>query len=222
MKHLKYLIFSLVIFLLLQVSSCREKGCEAIKKAPQEFLDYWYFPEGSWWVYQNQDGEIDTVKCFENKIEHDYDFFPCVFQYLSAVKHSNKKYFYQKDYPQYSGHNFQGLNFGKGNCQLRVLSFNDYYSFSTILNFPFKIGDILVHGEINDEIRIKKIADSNSIEINNTMYYNSIHILQTVEGNINIPEIFAENIWLSKNTGLIKVTYFNGEYWELINHFINK
>ena len=56
-----FLLFACI--LVICTSSCK-KECKEITKLPRNFLKYWYFDEGSWWVYKLKDSlnVFDTVK----------------------------------------------------------------------------------------------------------------------------------------------------------------
>ena len=96
----------LVLPFLALVGSCNKHPagteCPQITQAPQAFLDYWYFPEGSQWVYRLQ-GSIptvyDTVRVAYARESHQTNRSPgdplaaCVQAYQVSLTHSNHRYF---------------------------------------------------------------------------------------------------------------------------------
>ena len=88
----------------LQCEKDENEACTEIKQAPQEFLNCWYFPEGSWWEYQLKDsgGVYDKVTVIYQHEEYyepnsaDVNHFgvkPCVKYYQTTWQHSNEKYY---------------------------------------------------------------------------------------------------------------------------------
>ena len=67
----------LIIFLLgMLVYACKEKPtpkpevCDVVTEAPEDFLNYFFYPEGSYWVYRQDSagGLIDTLKIVRSRI----------------------------------------------------------------------------------------------------------------------------------------------------------
>ena len=51
----------------------------------QEFKDYVLFPEGSWWVYENQYGQIDSINLYsqDTEIKDGKDDYPYNFEWVN-------------------------------------------------------------------------------------------------------------------------------------------
>ena len=70
MKQPNLLKLSLLAFLAMILVACPKKNkcnpdCDTVVDAPKEFLDYWFFNTGSYWVYKLADTSatiLDTVK----------------------------------------------------------------------------------------------------------------------------------------------------------------
>lgn len=54
----KFLLLGMLILNLL-ICSC-SKNCKSYM-VPSDFKQYFFYPEGSWWVYKNQSGVYDTL-----------------------------------------------------------------------------------------------------------------------------------------------------------------
>ena len=65
-------VFFIVALFFVMLSSCKkDKTCDSIKSSPQEALDYWFFGEDSYWVYQKKGTEeLDTLKTTLHKKEY--------------------------------------------------------------------------------------------------------------------------------------------------------
>ena len=104
----------------LLTGSCQKTGrtepanCPQVQQAPAAFLAYWYFPKGSYWVYQkrgSQPIEVDTVTVIGTEVrvfqpgQTTYGLPTCTELYDLACWHSNRRAF-----PGYSSNNgFRGL-----------------------------------------------------------------------------------------------------------------
>jgi len=76
MKTTKLLLLLTISSIMVMQSCKKNKACEVVQAAPQDFLDYWYFGDNSYWVYQKVGtNEIDTLKVFG---KHEKFYAPCV------------------------------------------------------------------------------------------------------------------------------------------------
>ena len=198
--------------------------CEQVIQAPQEFLDYWFFPEGSWWVYQNQNGEIDTAICtrsdsFFYQLNDHHGVPPyCKWIYQSLLKHSNDTYFRKKH--QEDIQELYSVNSLDNKCFLIVTSYSWYLPYGALLVYPFKISDTIDYKKFSWGKQFNYISDTSSIEVNKIVFNHVIHVIKYREGVL--PEIFLNEIWFSKYIGIVKMSFANGNYWELIDYKINK
>ncbi|GAA4039367.1 hypothetical protein GCM10022409_26250 [Hymenobacter glaciei] len=99
--------FLALVALLLTGSGCRKtpaapSECAQVQRAPAAFLAYWYFPKGSYWVYQkrgSQPVEVDTVTVIGTEVRvfrpgaNTYGLPTCTELYELACWHSNRRYF---------------------------------------------------------------------------------------------------------------------------------
>ena len=107
MKRFPLLCLALSAALLLLGSGCRKTPaepaqCAQVQRAPAAFLAYWYFPKGSYWVYQkrgSQPVEVDTVTVIGTEVRvlqpgaTTYGLPTCTELYDLACWHSNRRYF---------------------------------------------------------------------------------------------------------------------------------
>ncbi|WP_035557475.1 hypothetical protein [Hymenobacter sp. IS2118] len=119
MKRLSYFLHLLLLTVLTSASSCDKNSpppaeCPQVRRAPAEFLAYWYFPTGSYWVYHKRGAnpaEVDTVTVIGTEVRvfqpgfNTYGLPTCTELYDYALQHSNRRYF-----PGTSSNNgFRGL-----------------------------------------------------------------------------------------------------------------
>ena len=104
---MKALLLSLTAAMLL-AGGCKKTGdaapaeCAQVSRAPATFLAYWYFPKGSYWVYQKRGSnpvEVDTVTVIYTEVRvfrpgaTTYGLPTCTELYDCALWHSNRRYF---------------------------------------------------------------------------------------------------------------------------------
>ncbi|MBT4727910.1 MAG: hypothetical protein HN691_17540 [Bacteroidetes bacterium] len=162
----------------------------------QEFLDYWYFQEGSWWVYKRTDtiAEIyDTATVTENWkrfIFSKYAMPYSIERYYMDVYHSSK--YLAKD----------GQNINYESNQQGMLSVNYGGGYLGSRNFFWWPLEFTYVGSTT-------MIDSIAINTISGTYYNIAHIRS-----------FKGYYWISKNFGLVKLNSYDGETWELISHHL--
>lgn len=215
-----------IVFILLyfafQLPSCGNyfsDECDNILEAPQEFLDYWYFPDGSWWVYQINDTIIDTVTISTSIKHFDKDDLTdingsCVYIYNASFRHSNQLLF-----PGNSNtHDFYSVYL---NNHWLLGSYPRYYwNFDFFFIYPLTVGQTISYQQIGVDTTHTLIKDKNSIEILGEKYDSIIHVYYF--DTKNVENRIKKNIWIAKNIGIVKVNYYNDERIELLDYFINK
>lgn len=218
MKNSK--IFFLFIFTLLFIGSfsCKkEKKCAPIPDLPQDFLDYWFFPKDSWWVYQLKDSTLIDTLTVKNTYVDFKDISiegppECVKTYNIFLTHSADIY---KD--------SSVIHFASwyGNDQLIGLGVSPDPLFAGLsgvpffVYYPFELGDT-IHYYKEDFILKNK-------DPLNTPYGNIIdviHIVSISYVNNTIKE--GSEIWFAKNIGIVKYIPPNKDKWELLDYKINK
>jgi hypothetical protein len=161
-----------------------------------EFLDYWYFEEGSWWIYKRTDtvAEIyDTaiVTRTWNQFIFSKYFQPyCIERYYMDVYHTS----------EYLAKDGQNINYESN--QQGVLSVNyggGYLGGTNFFWWPLEF----------KSVGYNTMIDTIAININPGTYSNVVHIRST-----------GGYYWISKNFGLVKLNSYDGETWELISHHL--
>lgn len=223
---LYYLVFALLLF-----NSCNKdkvEGCKELAKAPQEFLDYWHFPNGSMWVYKLDSSEdiYDTVIVEFSRAEKgitDYDGGPnegCEMVYLTRLIHSDTIFHtHPKGAPDfYKSHSDFRTFYGKSTGSWSLYDNGGdgkYLMAGTLFWYPFKEGEI-AKGNSTD-IKFNGLITFSSDKfgaIDNTIFLSS-NI--TPSHSKHFKEMF-----IAKNIGIMKLKYTNGETWELVDYKIKK
>ena len=235
MKNIKSIFFinSLLLFGL-SLQNC-DKDCDAncteIKEAPKEFLDYWYFPKGSWRVYQLEDSTQDVFdtltiprssRFFETTIDgcssQNRKYPPCISRYELYLLHSNNDYFPGNGIPTsvWDGVGWEALyceyNPNNGKWYLgQSAGTSKLHSYQVFVLYPFDTLHTYSYGG-------KLCGLDESYEFQGEEYISfSVckQIDQVGDGLIYQKMTFAQGI------GLVSITYDNEETWNLIDYQIN-
>lgn len=209
-------IFLFLIFSCLG-SSCKKEpsDCKTVISAPKEFLNYWHFPVGSWWVYQLKDSSprvYDTIRVTSQTSEYGAmtGQRACLMRYNSVYYHSNKIYF------PYDSRNLEP-GFEVFFSQQEETT-NEWYlqwgfnsgrsSIGTFFKYPF---------QLNEQVSVgRSIIDTLQVITPNFNFFNSVHISVS-----DLPDTAKKShIFITKNVGISKLIYSNDETWELINYSI--
>jgi len=122
-----------------------------------------------------------------------------------------------------SSHKIQGVSSNNGIFwNLLASNNNNLYHFGYFFKYPFNIGDTIDYINISGEgIQVTLIEDTCSLQIGNKKFINSVIRIRSFD-EIKPHNKRREYIWISKDAGIIKIQYFFGAYWELIDYKINK
>jgi hypothetical protein len=213
--------FALLAFALF-FSSCQE---DIVKCGPEyiaatDFTAYWRFPTGSNWIYK-LDTSVDIYDTVTgaNRIfygNYNPDGGPCDFRiYQQFLQHSNLKYFIPSD--TVTNSSVEMLFSNPDNILNHYTSSRSLFSYDELVKYPYKIGD---------SIRNSRLA---SIKLNSIDTFNSafgkfdstIHLTSTPPVPYLNLKHFTD-MYLAKNVGIVKITYTNGEVWNLIKYEIKK
>ncbi|OFY65079.1 MAG: hypothetical protein A3H98_07825 [Bacteroidetes bacterium RIFCSPLOWO2_02_FULL_36_8] len=207
----------LLTFLLTLGFSCKKEPVCNPSELTKEFLDYWFFPQGSWWVYQKKGafGIMDSMFCYSSTKEIAFDHDPelCDFFYKIFIQHSNEIFFNSPDNPGYDWFsNVPGFTLNP------LISFSEVVPDSVLLfpggggggdiyQYPLKIGNNTGQFLFVDTFQVS----DTQLMIN---YNKIIHIKSTYSD--------SSHIYLSKNIGVVKKVYPDSSVWILTKYFINK
>ena len=219
MKLTKYIVLISAFLFVVNIFSCKDRN-ESDCHAPQEFLDYWFFPEGSWWVYTINDTIIDSLTNRNYITTDNEDSDPCDKHYSSYFTH------YTSDSLQYyiGEHSYFSFNLGIDNWILQLRSGNNnYWGIGTFYKHNAEIGDIIKSFTGKNDSFFMIVHDTNSIitqagEFNQTIHIKKFWYYHTKE----VPGFAITDIWLTKNVGITKLRYYDSTEIELLRYHINK
>ena len=199
----------------------RSWPCETIEQAPQAFLNYWYFPPGSWWVYrlQGDTAVTDTVRVdyhdssYHKNSTHMRGVLPCQWYYGHSLLHSNKEFFpdsggydgRESIDAQYIGNKSWALSHG-ASCNL--------YPYEHFLHYPFVVGDIYAHSQ--------RLISIDTLITPAGTFDSTLLITQQIEQQDSTLGRIKRELYLSKGVGITKVKFTGPETWELISYHINR
>lgn len=228
MKRVSLILISLLLTLTISLSvvSCKKEPlkCTEITEAPNEFLRYWFFPVGSYWVYQLRDttGVYDTVRVVYNEIKHfeptahTMDQVPCSQRYYSLWQHSNEDYFNPTPY-QDAFFNLESYFNSPNNWSVSFNSQVDYYGFPYMFEFPYQAGKNMNIGAYLESI--------DSLITPKGTFFHTLHIRPTTnlfeKADTNIAD-YPNHIYLSPDIGISRIEYTHNQKWELVDYHIVK
>lgn len=178
------------------------------------FKCYWYFPEGSWWVYKRMDttAEVyDTAVVTLNMCEMIFDRFqPYEWEYCAVkIEHS---YFHPK-----TGDKSRKLSQLIDNTDGlidRISSSSNGNGFSYTYFFSWPIDSASITDKSRGGGGVSLLIDTNDIYLPIGKIGNVVHIYMTYH-----------DVWIAKDIGFIKYIHRKSENvsstWELIDYHIN-
>jgi|GEM_PF-5029259 len=216
---MKYLFFFMFVVTLIH---CKEDDGEpepiSTQLVDSELKSYYYFPEGSWWIYQRVDTNVaifDTAIVVENFRELRFNPTRASFEWERLI--TNIEHSYYESAPIY------------GYGQLRVQFYNSPYSENVISSNSF--GNIF--GPYNNFLTVP--IDSLTIAQNSSGYTRISELLDTTSLQLSfgkVANVVKLRIWggsiddtlcLAKNIGIVKFhESVNNISWELIKYEIKK
>ncbi|WP_152559750.1 hypothetical protein [Hymenobacter sp. IS2118] len=215
------------LFLLLlatALSSCRKQPaeCPQLTRAPQAFLDYWYFPKGSTWVYQlrgTSPAVYDTMRVSFARESHSTRYsdgdkrVPCVQGYQASVTHSNRTYFpgagglgteYLASDPLFRGEDW---------VLTHTSSVGTLYSPEVGFGYPIRLGQKLL-----DRLTF---ADTAAVTTPAGTFAHSVHLIPDYGSKVDSTKRnWIRHLYYSRYVGTTKVVYTNNQTWELLTYKI--
>lgn len=230
MKTTFHILILLLIGLTLQNcgNDC-DADCTEIKEAPKEFLEYWYFPEGSWWVYQLQDSTkivFDTIvlrfsdRYFETEKQEctDLSYPPCISRYETLFTHSNLEYYPGKPDETESwfmlGHEDLYCQYNPQNRKwylLQVAGNRKLHSYETFVLYPYDTLDTYAYGG--------KLCGLNESYNFQGESFKSFSVCKPIDP-VGDRQIYHK-MTFALGIGLVTITYDNEETWNLIDYDVN-
>jgi hypothetical protein len=180
----------------------------------EELKNYYFFGEGSWWVYKRTDTnaiiyDTATLVKRESRIVYERIYYPTAWEYtFTGILHSHYNAIPGgvESKLQINTENLNGLTDRIGMYSQRTL-------FKNVIDFfSIPIDSISILNKSNGN---SYLIDTNSLFISNYTFNNTLHLQHGF-----IPDFFYD-IYLTKNVGLTK--YRNAgdnTEWELISYEI--
>ena len=199
--------------------------CPQVAEAPREFLNYWFFPEGSYWVYRQRGSApavYDTVRAGAPQIrvfkpgQATYGLPTCVTLYEANFSHSNRTFF--RGYS--SLQNFMGFeNMRSLNNSLAwgVQQSNEagnVYSTGLVLTHPLPPlrGMLSATGPT--------LLDTTAVTVPAGHFRRSLHfatlLFDSTSGS------FLHHYYLARGVGYTRKVYTRLGTWELVAYKINR
>lgn len=225
---MKTLLFAVGACLLL-AAGCRKAApapseCAQLQRAPAEFLAYWYFPKGSYWVYQKrgaQPVEVDTVTVIGTRVRvlspdaTTYGLPTCTELYDYTLWHSNRRYF--RGFSSDDG--FRGLELlhtqgGGGQWFVSQNSEADIVPLGLLWSFPqAPVGQPIAHSG-------PTLLDTIPVAVPAGRFPRSVHLripfLYDSTGGVN----YLYDYHLTRGVGYTRKVYANLGTWELRSYYI--
>lgn len=201
--------------------------CNYVEQAPREFLDYWFFPDGSYWVYRQRGSVpavLDTVRTLaaETRVfkpgQATYGLPTCVTLYEAHFSHSNRTFF--RGYS--SLQNFIGaehvvsLNSGKGWGAQQSNEAGNIYS----------TGLILVHPLPQPGIMLSRLGptllDTLPVTVPAGRFLHSLHFATAFIDSTTSGVNFLRRFHLTRGVGYTSKVYTGIGTWDLVAYKINR
>lgn len=176
------------------------------------FMQYWFFPVGSWWIYKRIDSntnEYDTATVtYANSEFHPPKRGSISFFHAAQlrIEHTSKHIIspIQSNSRKELELSTSGINYLRGGG-----ANGSQMSFGPFFKWPIELGN--VGGSVTE------IVDTNKLKITpNLDSVKSVHI-NTGKGLSNI----ESHVWLVKDIGFVKFKFPNGTEWELADYYIS-
>lgn len=198
--------------------------CPQLSRAPQAFLDYWYFPVGSSWVYQlkgRTPAVYDTLRLYAANEQHSTEYsdgdnrVPCVQYYSVALTHSNRTF-------------FPGIGKNPGTEYLSATAFSDgqgyyvlqqssgvgtLYSPQEAFAYPIRPGQ-KVYQRLT-------FVDTAAVVTPAGTFQQSVHLIPDYGSQVDSTQAnWIRHLYYSRYVGVTQVIYTNNQHWELVRFTI--
>ena len=220
----------LLAALLTSASSCEKNNppaeCKQVRRAPTEFLAYWHFPVGSYWVYHKRGSsplEVDTVTATYSNVrvfkpgQKTYGMPACTELYQYTLWHSNRRYF--KGYSSIDG--FRGLErfyTQEENGQWFVTQESRAANLSP-LGFLWSYPQRSVGQPIAN--RGPALLDTLPVTVPAGMFNRSVHLrIPFLFDSTRADAQYLYDYHLTRGIGYTRLRYANLGTWELAKYYI--
>lgn len=198
--------------------------CPQLTRAPQAFLDYWYFPEGSYWVYRLRGinpAVYDTLRVVFAQESHLTQYedgnsrVPCVQGYQTALTHTNRTYF--------PGTGKLGTEllasdpafYGQDWAVTHVSEVRTLYSPEVGFGYPIRLGQQLLS-------RLT-FVDTSAVMTPAGTFRQSVHMVPDYGNKVDSTAFnWIRHLYRSRYVGVTKIVYTNNQTWELVSFIIKR
>jgi len=223
MKYGFYFCLFILLLIILGISCKKRNECETVPEVPKDYLDYWFFPVGSFWVYQLEDSSsaIDTLTVTYVEVSiSPKDMIDDGKDYIGGYRVACRKH--HSIALTHSSLLFSSSNTGQGTeiyfSTIQSEDINDYYLNGSdgcgpeyvflrkLVHFPFSVGEQIPDGA--------HFIDTNAVVTPLQTFNNVIHIIEP-HG-----KPYKKHYYFSKKVGLVKTICPDSTVWILINYQI--
>jgi hypothetical protein len=177
----------------------------------QDFKDFVLFPSGSYWVYTNNAGSMDSLYLYfqETRIDKSHKIYP--FNHEGFTQNLSSSF-------------YKDTLFGGGgamkNYDTILFTYNErYISNSSVTGLQFynkkKPGSVLDYAE---DSKVKYIGVLSGYYVNGVQYSDVKVFENFIAADVNL----SRKIYYVKGIGVIRKELFNGQEWDLKRYHINK
>lgn len=214
------------LLLSVALGACQKQAaeCPQLTLAPQAFLDYWYFPKGSFWVYRlrgTTPAVYDTLRVTRSDETHTTYYSdgdsgpPCVQVYQSYLTHSNTAYF--PGTGRLGGESFASDPFFHGedwvlnhHSDVRTL-----YPPEVGLVYPIRVGQKLLN-------RLTCV-DTAVVATPAGTFRQSVHLVPDYGPRVDSMQAnWIRHLYRTRRVGMTKVVYTSNQTWELVTFTIQR
>jgi len=190
------LIFRLLFYLsvLLFFNSCRKDkpdNSNEISAQYGQLKDYIYFKKGSYWIYEDKNGAIDSMYVTDSQEgnQNGYD-------YLGTTVHSTYDTY---DYFISWNTSWTSYHPTRHKVFMRKVKVGDYVGEIILMEYPPVVGNILYHYNDNDITTVSYFINYqiDSLSFNSVIKMHETHDIT----NYNLQ---ATNYFIARNVGIIK------------------
>ncbi|MBD2722950.1 hypothetical protein [Hymenobacter armeniacus] len=196
--------------------------CAQVARAPAAFLAYWYFPRGSYWVYQKRGAspvEVDTVTVIGSRVrvfqpgQTTYGLPTCTELYDYTCWHSNRRYF-----PGVSPNSgFRGLEFFESQEEsghwFVTQSTENMYDIGFLWSYPqLPVGQPIANTG-------PTLLDTLPVSVPAGRFARSVHLrIDAVHDSTK--GAFVRSYHLTRGIGYTRKVYANLGTWELVKYHL--
>ncbi|HEX8329555.1 MAG TPA: hypothetical protein VF629_18605 [Hymenobacter sp.] len=231
---MKSLFLSLPAALLLATAlgACKKQPaeCPQLTRAAQAFLDYWYFPEGSSWVYQlkgSRPAVYDTMRVIGASESHLTDpsggdpRTPCVQSYSAAITHSNRTYF---PGPRSSDPRRLGTEYLASSPLFHGEDWVMEHSLDVQTLYPPEVGFAYPVRLAQKIFNRLTFVDTAAVTVPAGTFRQSVHGVPDYGSRVDSTQggNWIRHLYRSRYVGITKVIYTNNQTWELVTFTIKR